>query len=87
METSFTPVSALVGGALIGLAATWLLVSIGRVAGVSGIVNNAVEQRDGRGWRVAFLLGLVMAAGAWLAFNDVAPRAASRLARLLPSHA
>lgn len=75
METSFTPVSALVGGALIGLAATWLLVSIGRVAGVSGIVNNAVEQRDGRGWRVAFLLGLVLAAGAWFAFNDVAPRA------------
>jgi hypothetical protein len=72
MPTPFTPIAALIGGALIGLAATLLLLGIGRIAGVSGIVNNAVEQRDGRGWRVAFLLGLVLGAGAWFVFGAAA---------------
>lgn len=69
MATEFTPVTALLGGALIGLAATLLLATIGRVAGISGIVNNAIEQRDGRGWRLAFLAGLVAGATAWFAFG------------------
>lgn len=71
---TFDPLSALAGGALIGLAATWLLWSLGRIAGISGILNNALESRDGRGWRVAFLAGLIAAAGAWFAVADVAPR-------------
>ena len=73
MPTAFTPVTALVGGALIGLAATLLLLGIGRVAGVSGIVNAAMEQRGGRDWRLAFLLGLVLGAAAWFAFGTAAP--------------
>jgi uncharacterized membrane protein YedE/YeeE len=75
MPTEFTPVSALVGGALIGLSATLLLWSLGRIAGISGVLNAAIEQRDGRGWRVCFLLGLVAAAGLWFALADVVPRA------------
>ena len=56
----FTPVSALVGGTLIGLAALLLLVAIGRVAGISGIVaGTLVRSSDGRAWRVAFLCGLL----------------------------
>lgn len=74
MPTEFTPISALVGGALIGLAATLLLWSLGRIAGISGVLNAAIEQRDGRGWRVAFLLGLVGAAGLWFAFAGAVPR-------------
>ena len=46
METQFTPVTALLGGALIGLAATVLYAGIGRIAGISGIVNNAIERRQ-----------------------------------------
>jgi uncharacterized membrane protein YedE/YeeE len=65
MPTHFTPVSALIGGALIGLAATWLMATLGRIAGVSGIVNRAVETREERGWRLAFLLAMIAAAGAW----------------------
>ena len=65
MHTEFTPVSALLGGALIGLAATLLYAGIGRIAGISGTVNNAIEQRTERGWRIAFLLSLVAAAGLW----------------------
>lgn len=69
MPTEFTPASALLGGALIGLAATLLLATLGRIAGISGIVNAAVEQRDGRSWRLAFLAGLIGGAALWFAFG------------------
>ena len=69
MPTEFTPVSALLGGALIGLAATLLLAGIGRIAGISGIVNAAVEQRDGRSWRLGFLAGLIGGAALWFVFG------------------
>ncbi|MDR0182873.1 YeeE/YedE family protein [Lysobacter arvi] len=74
MPTPFTPVSALIGGALIGLAATYLLATLGRIAGISGIVNMAVDQRADRAWRIAFLLAMVVAAGAWFAWSGAAPR-------------
>ena len=45
MPASFTPVSALLGGVLIGLAATLLWVSNGRTAGVSGIVGGVLRAR------------------------------------------
>ena len=74
MPTDFTPIPALLGGALIGLAAVVLLWSIGRIAGISGIANHAIEQRDGRDWRIAFLLGLVVAAGLWFTVSGATPR-------------
>jgi hypothetical protein len=74
MPTEFTPISALLGGALIGLAATLLYALLGRIAGISGIVNAALEQSHERGWRLAFLLALIGAASAWFAVADVAPR-------------
>jgi uncharacterized membrane protein YedE/YeeE len=83
MPTEFTPVSALLGGMLIGGAATLLLWSLGRIAGVSGILNGALEERTGRGWRVAFLAGLVLAAGAWFAVSGAVPRAGFPLPWLL----
>src|ERR1700747_3602892 len=52
----FDPVSALVGGALIGLAAVLLMLLNGRIAGVSGILGGALTG-DGRAWRLAFLAG------------------------------
>ena len=59
---SFTPWSALAGGALIGLAATVLIVANGRIAGVSGIVEGLLRPAwpDAQ-WRLAFLAGLVVA--------------------------
>jgi uncharacterized membrane protein YedE/YeeE len=57
---SFDPVSALIGGALIGLAAVLLMLLNGRIAGVSGILGEALTGGE-RGWRVAFLVGLVAA--------------------------
>ena len=74
MPTTFTPVSALLGGALIGLAAVLLYAALGRIAGISGILASAVEQRTDRGWQLTFLLAMVAAAGLWFAFAGVAPR-------------
>ncbi len=69
--TEFTPVSATIGGALIGLAAAVLLLLNGRVAGISGIVNGAVNPADGeRTWRLAFVAGLI---GGGLAWQALAP--------------
>ncbi|CAN5875334.1 YeeE/YedE family protein [soil metagenome] len=50
---------ALLGGCLIGLAATIALVSHGRVAGISGTLGRALVDDGGRGFRIPFLLGLV----------------------------
>ena len=62
--TVFAPISGLVGGALIGLAALMLMLTIGRIAGVSGIALNALAAGDtaGRSWRLAFVLGLPLGA-------------------------
>ena len=51
---------ALLGGALIGLAAAGLYLLVGRVAGVSGIVGGLLPPRAGEvAWRVAFIAGLL----------------------------
>lgn len=56
---NFTPVSALIGGSLIGLGALILLIFSGRIAGISGIARNALFTRQQRGWRLAFVVGLI----------------------------
>jgi uncharacterized membrane protein YedE/YeeE len=68
--TDFTPVSALIGGAMIGLAAAGMWWLIGRIAGVSNILGAAVTSRgEDNGWRFAFLAGLFAAGlGATLLF-------------------
>src|SRR6478672_4531906 len=62
--TSFAPIPGLIGGALIGLSAVMLMLGIGRVAGISGIVSNAMVATDAtdRPWRLAFILGLPLGA-------------------------
>ena len=58
----FTPISAAIGGALIGLSAAPLWLSVGRIAGISGIVGSLWSPRTGDvTWRVAFLIGLIAA--------------------------
>jgi uncharacterized membrane protein YedE/YeeE len=59
----------LIGGALIGLAASLLLWSTGRIAGISGIVAELLlGARGDRAWRAAFLAGLVAAGVAFALF-------------------
>lgn len=57
---AFTPWSALIGGALIGLAAAMLVLLNGRIAGISGILGGLLRPVSSDvAWRVAFVLGLV----------------------------
>ena len=60
--SNFTPVSALIGGALIGLAAAIYILGLGRVAGVSGIVGSLLRPRSGEApAQFAFVAGLIAA--------------------------
>ena len=57
---NFTPVSALIGGALIGLAAAIYVLGLGRVAGVSGILAGLLRPKAGDlPVQIAFVTGLV----------------------------
>jgi len=59
---AFTPVSALIGGAVIGAAAAAFIVLNGRIAGVSGILGGLLRPARGDiAWRAAFVAGLVAA--------------------------
>jgi uncharacterized membrane protein YedE/YeeE len=65
---------ALAGGVLIGLSATLLLWLNGRIAGVSGVLNGVLFAKAGDvAWRSAFLIGLMVAAGPYLALAPDAP--------------
>lgn len=60
--TDFTPISALIGGALIGLSAALLMLLSGRIAGISGIFGGCLTLgANDRGWRLAFIAGMVAA--------------------------
>lgn len=61
--TEFTPISALAGGALIGLASVLLLAFFGRIAGISGIAVRLLPpytDTETKG-RIAFIVGLLVA--------------------------
>jgi len=61
----------MLGGALIGLSVTLLLLFNGRMAGVSGIMNGLFQApKDERIWRLTFLLGLIIGA---IIFQAVLP--------------
>jgi uncharacterized membrane protein YedE/YeeE len=70
---NFTPWSALVGGLLIGLAATLLLWLNGRLAGISGVLGDLLPPRGPDSlWRVLFLTGLVVGAAGYVALTGSA---------------
>ena len=60
---NFTPVSGLIGGLLIGLAAALLLLLNGRLSGMSGIVGGMLTPKSSEvGWRLVFVAGLLLGA-------------------------
>lgn len=75
---------ALLGGAMIGASASWTLWSLGRIAGISGIVGGWLQGRR-EPWRLAFILGLLLAGFglAWFAPEAVAPSSQRSLAAVL----
>lgn len=76
--TEFTPLTAAIGGGLIGLSAGLLWLANGRTAGVSGIFGGLFPLRLATiDWRLAFLVALIVGAMLGMA---VAPA-------LFPGHA
>lgn len=63
--TSFTPVSALAGGVMIGLSAGLFAVLDGRIAGISGLLGGLFKGSGWRGEGPLFLLGLLAAPLLW----------------------
>ncbi|NBJ10717.1 YeeE/YedE family protein [Microvirga arsenatis] len=71
---NFTPVSALIGGLMIGASAALFLVLNGRVAGISGILGGLLHPaRIEIGWRLAFLAGLFIAPLVYAAVGGALP--------------
>ncbi len=70
--TEFTPVSAAIGGLLIGTSAVLLMWLNGRIAGVSGIASGALFGTAGdRAWRLAFVIGIAAGSAlAWFALGQ-----------------
>ena len=57
----FTPFASLIGGIIIGLATSLVLVSHGRIAGISGIAGGILKLQPGdTTWRMLFVSGLVV---------------------------
>jgi uncharacterized protein len=71
---SFTPLSALAGGILIGIAASMLVLLNGRIAGISGILGSLLGVRPGEiAWRAAFLAGILAAPLGYAAVASLPP--------------
>lgn len=61
IETAFTPLQSLGGGALIGLGAVLLMATMGRIMGATGILAGVIQPANlsDWSWRVAVLLGMI----------------------------
>ncbi len=70
---NFTPVSALLGGMLIGLSAVGLMAVNGRIAGIAGIVGAMPGSGADIGWRLAFIAGLIAGPFVVLAIRGALP--------------
>lgn len=74
---NFTPLSAAVGGGLIGLSAVLLMLLTGRIAGISSIFGGLLNfVANDTGWRVAFIAGLILAPlmASWLGYAMPTPK-------------
>lgn len=65
---AFSPIPALLGGVLIGLASALLWLGNGRIAGISGIFGQLLPPARTVVWRLVFLVALVLGAlaASWL---------------------
>src|ERR671910_3039787 len=63
MVENFAPISGLIGGLLIGLSTTLMILFNGKIAGISGIVGGLLARKGSEvGWRAVFVVGLLLGA-------------------------
>ena len=75
--SNFTPLSAAIGGALIGLSSVLLMLLTGRIAGISGIFAGLLNVRsEDKAWRIAFIAGLILVPviAGWIGHGMAAPK-------------
>lgn len=75
METIFTPFASFSGGLAIGLGAVLLMLGLGRIFGATGILSGALffENRDELSWRLALIVGMILAPIAIFAATGTMP--------------
>ena len=76
----FTPLSAAIGGILIGLAVALFMLTTGRIAGISGVLDGLIGHAEKKGWRAAFVAGLILAPllGKFVGFTPPMPQMLGR---------
>ena len=57
---NFTPITATLGGMIIGLAVVIFFLFNGRLVGISGLAANALTEKDNKFDNLLFLLGLIL---------------------------
>ena len=57
---NFTPITATLGGMIIGLAVVIFFLFNGRLVGISGIASNALTEKDNKFDNLLFLFGLII---------------------------
>ena len=75
--SNFTPLSAAIGGGLIGLSSVLLMLLTGRIAGISGMFAGLLERdSDDKSWRIAFIAGLILAPiiAGWIGYQMPSPQ-------------
>lgn len=65
--------AALAGGVLIGLAAAWMALGLGRIAGISGLLGGLVDGAPHRTVHAAFVGGLLLAPALYLLLRGELP--------------
>lgn len=55
------PWESFIGGTLLGLSASLLMLFSGKIAGISGIINGLLNTQDNeRSWKALFVVGMVL---------------------------
>ena len=67
---NFTPITATLGGMIIGLAVVTFFLFNGRLVGISGIASNALTQKDSKFDNLLFLLGLILGPIIYILFTS-----------------
>jgi uncharacterized membrane protein YedE/YeeE len=75
METAFTPLQSLGGGALIGLAAVLLMATMGRIMGATGVLAGVLQPTSWSdwSWRASVLVGMISGPAVVMAFTGEFP--------------
>jgi len=72
---NFTPITSFIGGLLIGVSTSMLILFMGKIAGISGIVASLLQFKNTpKGhymWRLLFIAGLLISSTVYQVFSPL----------------